>query len=56
MKPAIALFARTAERRPASSVVFTIMTGVPTLPKVVQELQLLPGHIAERIQLVSCTL
>jgi hypothetical protein len=50
IKPLIALFARIADRQPASAAVITLLSSAPMLSKIQRELELMPGHLAERIK------
>jgi hypothetical protein len=50
IKPLLALFMHMAERRSAESLTFTLLTSAPMLPKINRELELMAGHLSERIK------
>jgi hypothetical protein len=52
IKPLLALYARIAERRPASALELTLLSSASMLPKIQRELELIPGHLSERIKWV----
>jgi hypothetical protein len=50
IKPLLALFMRMTERRSTDALIFTLLTSAPMLTKIDRELELMSGHLSERIK------
>jgi hypothetical protein len=52
IKPLLALYAHLAELRSADTLVLTLLSTGPMLPKIQHELELMSGEISQRLKYV----